>query len=155
MGYTEEEQKLHPHVRLPSECVSAFIPETSPTQSTSLVPCAMLAHPRPATGVSMLFDGKPLEAPVASTGFWSSLFGATSKGAPEGMALFDALFSPASDASMDQGTPAQLAGLVTSRVSFLFRGEDRAVPVLIPREQADGSSNLTGVRVFNINPFRF
>ena len=128
-GFDEAQQRLHPRVSLPGDSVRAFTPDTSLAVSTVLLPAAILAHPRPASGGvgSILIDGR-------------------AGSVPQGKALLDAVFSEGDgehDAQLDAAaTPAARHGLVRSRVSFQFRGEGEAVPLLIPSEQADGNSDL-------------
>ena len=116
-GYSESQQRTHPFVDVPSEHCRAFIPSTGIAQSTSLAPCALLAHPAPTMGVRLLLDGQPSRV-------------------PEGKQLFDALFTAA--VAQDEGSAAAFHGLVRSRLSCAFKGEDTPVPLLIPRAQADG-----------------
>ena len=75
-GFDEAQQRLHPRISLPGDRVRAFTPDTSLTVSTSLLPAAILAHPRPASGGlgSILIDGRPGSV-------------------PQGKALLDAVFS--------------------------------------------------------------
>ena len=108
-------------VDVPSEHVRAFIPSTAIAQSTSLAPCALLAHPGPTIGVRLLLDGQPSRV-------------------PEGKQLFDALFTAAD--AQEEGSAAAFNGLVRSRLSCAFHGEDVPVPLLIPRAQADGEGGL-------------
>ena len=117
-GFSEAQQRTHPFVDVPSEHVRAFLPSTGIAQSTSLAPCALLAHPGSTIGVRLLLDGQP------------------SRALPEGKQLFDALFTAAD--TQDEGSAAAFCGFVRSRLSCAFRGEDTPVPLLIPRAQADG-----------------
>ena len=117
-GYSESQQRKHPFVDVPGEHCRAFIPSAGIAQSTSLAPCALLAHPRPTMGVRLLLDGQPSRV-------------------PEGKQLFDALFTAAD--AQDEGSAAAFHGLVRSRLSCAFKGEDTPVPLLIPRAQADGN----------------
>jgi hypothetical protein len=99
---------------------------------------------RAPTGVTTLFNGQRLEPKRTPSGLWCSLFdGRISGSPPEGKALLNALFTLAADAR-DEDTPAAKLGMVHSCVSFLFRGEKQAVPVIIPPEQADGNGDLVG-----------
>ena len=71
-------------------------------------------------GVRWLLDGQPSRV-------------------PEGKQLFDALFTAAE--VQDEGSAAAFHGLVRSRLSCAFQGEDTPVPLLIPRAQADGDGD--------------
>ena len=92
-GFDEAQQRLHPRISLPGDSVRAFIPDTSIAVSTLLLPAAILAHPRPASGGvgSILIDGRPGSV-------------------PQGKALLDAVFSQRNDEHDDAAMPAARHG---------------------------------------------